>query len=77
MLIFARALALRSHLGRSINTIRTKKPIEEDTLTWYKPHYFYPVKVGEVFKSRYEVLGKLGHGAYSTTWLCRDLKYVI
>lgn len=77
MFVPARSTALRSQLRRSINTIRTKMPIEEETLTWNKPDYFYPVKVGQVFKSRYKVLGKLGHGAYSTTWLCRDLQYVV
>ncbi|KAI0693722.1 putative CDK4/6 [Cytidiella melzeri] len=57
----------------SIHTIHSNKLIEEETLSWYKPNYFYPVKVGQVLNSRYQVLGKLGHGAFSTTWLCRDL----
>ncbi|KAI0818845.1 kinase-like domain-containing protein [Irpex lacteus] len=75
MLTAARRVSRTWRLTRSINTIQTKKPIEEEGLSWYKPDYFYPVKVGQVFESRYEVLGKLGHGAYSTTWLARDLKH--
>ncbi|KAL4813556.1 kinase-like domain-containing protein, partial [Aspergillus spinulosporus] len=47
---------------------------EEETLPWYSPSSFYPVKIGEVFQSRYQVIGKLGYGGYSTIWLCRDLQ---
>lgn len=47
--------------------------LEEETLPWYSPERFYPVKVGEVFQTRYQVVGKLGYGGYSTIWLCRDL----
>ncbi|PIL35319.1 hypothetical protein GSI_02044 [Ganoderma sinense ZZ0214-1] len=54
-------------------TLDTSVPIEEETLPWYDPRQFYPVRIGEVFQSRYQVVGKLGHGAYSTVWLCRDL----
>lgn len=49
--------------------------VEEEKLAWYKPAHFYPVRLGEVFNSRYQVVGKLGYGAYSTVWLCRDLEY--
>ncbi|KAI9806285.1 MAG: hypothetical protein M1825_006400 [Sarcosagium campestre] len=35
---------------------------------------FYPVRIGEVFQSRYQVLGKLGYGSRSTAWLCCDLR---
>ncbi|KAK2757981.1 hypothetical protein FQN54_004387 [Arachnomyces sp. PD_36] len=52
--------------------INTTRPIEEETLPFYRPEQFYPVHIGELLKSRYKVLGKLGYGAYSTVWLCRD-----
>ncbi|KAL4914957.1 kinase-like protein [Aspergillus aurantiobrunneus] len=48
--------------------------LEEETLSWYLPDGFYPVRIGEVFQSRYQVIGKLGFGGYSTIWLCRDLQ---
>lgn len=44
-------------------------------MSWYEPSYFYPVKIGQVYNDKYEVLGKLGHGQYSTIWLCRDLPH--
>lgn len=47
--------------------------VEEETLEWYTPDDFYPVQIGQVFKSKYQVVGKLGYGAYATVWLCRDL----
>jgi hypothetical protein len=49
--------------------------VEEEKWEWYKPEEFYPVRVGEIFKSQYQVVGKLGYGAYGTAWLCRDLLY--
>ncbi|KAF2189938.1 kinase-like protein [Zopfia rhizophila CBS 207.26] len=61
-------------------TKRTPSPqrhtqlLEEESFSWYNSGRFYPVHLGEVFESRYQVLGKLGYGSVSTVWLCRDLK---
>ncbi|KAF2444554.1 non-specific serine/threonine protein kinase [Karstenula rhodostoma CBS 690.94] len=49
-------------------------PLEEESLAWYSPDDFYPVTIGEVLNSSYKVLGKLGYGAHSTVWLCRDIR---
>ncbi|KAL3472269.1 kinase domain protein [Aspergillus californicus] len=46
--------------------------MEEETLPFYEPEQFYPVKLGDLLDSKYRVLGKLGYGAYSTAWLCRN-----
>ncbi|PYH39103.1 kinase domain protein [Aspergillus neoniger CBS 115656] len=46
--------------------------LEEEKLPFYKPDQFYPVHIGELLKSRYRVLGKLGYGSYSTVWLCHE-----
>ncbi|PYI05561.1 kinase-like protein [Aspergillus sclerotiicarbonarius CBS 121057] len=48
--------------------------IEEESLPLYKPENYYPVSIGEVFGSRYQVVSKLGYGTSSTVWLCRDLR---
>lgn len=50
--------------------------VEEETVPQYRADKFYPVRLGEVFCSRYQVAAKLGFGTSSTIWLCRDLKYV-
>ena len=40
--------------------------VEEEESEWYKPEEFYPVRIGEVFKSQYQVVGKLGYGTFGT-----------
>ncbi|KIY53612.1 kinase-like protein [Fistulina hepatica ATCC 64428] len=52
--------------------IDAAQSIEEETFSWYNPTNYYPVRIGDVYKS-YQVVGKLGYGGYSTVWLCRDL----
>ncbi|KAJ1706752.1 srpk [Aspergillus flavus] len=47
--------------------------VEEETLPHYIAERYYPVRIGEIFQSRYQVLTKLGYGSASTIWLCRDL----
>ncbi|POR35272.1 Uncharacterized protein TPAR_04552 [Tolypocladium paradoxum] len=48
------------------------EPFEEEELPSYRAENFYPVQIGHVFNSRYRVVAKLGFGAGSTVWLCRD-----
>ncbi|EAW06693.1 protein kinase domain protein [Aspergillus clavatus NRRL 1] len=48
-------------------------PVEEESIPTYRPEKFYPVRIGEVFNHRYQVVGKLGYGSSATVWLCRDL----
>lgn len=55
--------------------INYDQAVEEEALPDYDPEEFYPVHIGEIFQQKYQVLGKLGFGANSTVWLCRDLKY--
>ncbi|KAI9676668.1 MAG: hypothetical protein M1829_002986 [Trizodia sp. TS-e1964] len=47
--------------------------VEEERQPFYSSTSFYPVRIGQVLNSRYQVVGKLGYGGYSTVWLCRDL----
>ncbi|PCH38829.1 kinase-like protein [Wolfiporia cocos MD-104 SS10] len=58
---------------RGFEVIDNSCLVEEETWEWYRPDEFYPVRIGEVFKSKYQVVGKLGYGGYATVWLCRDL----
>jgi hypothetical protein len=48
--------------------------IEEETLQCYDAEKYYPVRLGDVFRSRYQTIAKLGYGVSSTVWLCRDLR---
>lgn len=52
----------------------SKEKVEEEEIPLYDPHNFYPVYIGEVLASRYQVVSKLGYGTSSTVWLCRDLQ---
>lgn len=44
----------------------------EEGRSEYQPGGFHPVYVGDLYHGRYEVLSKIGYGAYSTVWLVRD-----
>lgn len=39
----------------------------------YRRGGYHPVKIGDLFQSRYHVTRKLGWGYFSTVWLCWDL----
>ncbi|XP_054724206.1 SRSF protein kinase 3-like [Uloborus diversus] len=45
---------------------------QEDPRDYCKGGY-HPVKIGDLFHSRYHVIRKLGWGHFSTVWLCWDL----
>ena len=77
---------LRNTHGRSISPPRQvaadgprvlDEKFEEENWGWYSADAFYPVQIGETLQSRYQVLGKLGYDAYSTSWLGYDLQYVL
>lgn len=51
------------------------KKIEEERMRAYEKGLYYPVRLGDVFRSRYRVISKLGFGANSTVWFCRDIQY--
>ncbi|PKX89196.1 putative protein kinase, partial [Aspergillus novofumigatus IBT 16806] len=55
-------------------TLPSETPIEEVTLPHYKSEHYFPVHIGDVYETRYQITGKLGYGAYSTSWLCRVLQ---
>ncbi|PIA97368.1 SRSF protein kinase 2 [Cercospora beticola] len=74
----------RSHHQRptTIRRAHTSSPlkldhsviIEEETLPGYNPSHYYAVRIGDLLRDRYHIIGKLGYGSTSTVWLCRDLK---
>lgn len=57
-------------------TLDPVKKVEEERMPAFEYGLFYPVQLGDTFRSRYQVLSKLGYGANSTVWLCRDSKYI-
>ena len=61
---------------RRASRLPLQPPVEEEALPYYKPEHYHPVNIGDVYETRYQIVGKLGYGAYSTNWLCHDLQYV-
>jgi serine/threonine-protein kinase SRPK3 len=47
--------------------------LEEEQFEEFRTGRYYPVNIGDVFHSKYQVVGKLGFGVTSTVWLARDL----
>lgn len=70
------ASPVREFRSSDFNEIDLSRKIEEERLPDYVAERYYPVAIGETFQSRYQVVTKLGFGATSTIWLCRDLQYV-
>lgn len=57
-------------------TISPNEKLEEERLPSYNYEEYYPIRIGEVINSRYQIVAKLGYGVTSTVWLSRDLQYV-
>lgn len=66
---------VRQFTQSNIQPLDSNLKFEEETHPGYKAEDSYSVQIGEVFQSRYQVIGKLGFGGYSTVWLCKDLTY--
>jgi hypothetical protein len=49
--------------------------LEEEQLDDFEKGACYPVNIGEIFASKYRVVGKLGFGTTLTVWLARDMQY--
>mmetsp|Transcript_48104 Transcript_48104/g.55406 ORF Transcript_48104/g.55406 Transcript_48104/m.55406 type:complete len:676 (-) Transcript_48104:153-2180(-) len=45
---------------------------ENEDASDYRKGGYHPVNIGDVFISRYVILGKLGWGHFSTVWLAKD-----
>lgn len=51
--------------------------LEEEHFNSFTNGHYYPVNIGDVFASKYQVIGKLGYGSISTVWLAQDLQSVL
>jgi serine/threonine-protein kinase SRPK3 len=43
-----------------------------EDLEVYEAGGYHPIHLGDLLGDRYQVIHKLGHGGFSTVWLCRD-----
>ncbi|KAI0874585.1 serine threonine protein kinase, CMGC group [Hypoxylon argillaceum] len=53
--------------------IQLEEKIEEELYPDFVASRYYPVRIGEILRDRYQIVGKLGFGTTSTVWLARDL----
>ena len=60
-------------VGHGSTRLRLNVPIEEERKQDYDPRHFYPVKLGEIFHDKYEVVVEV-FGGGSTVWLARNLQ---
>ena len=69
----SRDVAPREFPTTGFTIIPASEMVEEERWPWYTPQSFYPVRIGDVFHSKYQVLYKLGYGTTFTIWMCGDL----
>ncbi|GKZ23577.1 hypothetical protein AbraIFM66951_009850 [Aspergillus brasiliensis] len=55
-------------------TIPASTILEEERFNSFSDGHYYPVNIGDLFASKYQVIGKLGIGSASTVWLAQDLQ---
>lgn len=48
--------------------------VEEEQFDEFRAGQYYPVNIGDVYASKYQIMGKLGFGTTSTVWLARNLE---
>lgn len=48
--------------------------LQEEAMEGFSSGEYYPMVIGDVLDSRYQVVGKLGFGVSSTVWLARDMR---
>ena len=72
----ATQLLVREFPSSGFEVIDPSQKVEEERLPFYSHDDYYPMRIGEVIKDRYQVVAKLGYGTSSTVWLCHDLRYV-
>ncbi|KAL8980327.1 MAG: hypothetical protein Q9205_004552, partial [Flavoplaca limonia] len=50
------------------------QPIEEEAHDNLTKRRYYPVRIGDLIRGKYQVLDKLGYGLESTVWLANELR---
>ena len=55
-------------------TLPLDKLVEEEVHNAISKGRYYPVRIGDVMESKYQIVGKLGYGLGSTVWLAKNLR---
>ena len=54
--------------------IPVDQKIEEEAHDDVLKRRYYPVQIGDIMESKYQIIGKLGYGVGSTVWLAIELR---
>lgn len=54
--------------------IDPSQSVEEERLPFYRSDDYYPMRIGESIRDRYQVVAMLGYGTGSTVWLSCDVE---
>lgn len=61
------------HFGNSdFKTLASDQKVEEEAYNTTSQSRYYPMRIGDVLKNEYQVVGKLGYGLGSTVWLANE-----
>ncbi|KAM5359202.1 hypothetical protein ACJZ2D_014664 [Fusarium nematophilum] len=60
--------------SNGFEVVAATEVLEEERFSHFKQGIYCPVNIGDVFATKYQVVGKLGFGVTSTVWLARDLQ---
>ena len=58
----------------NFKTLPLDQKIEEEAHDSISKGRYYPVRIGDVIESKYQVVGKLGYGLGSTVWLANEFR---
>lgn len=61
--------------GRRFKKVEVGK-MEEEQSQHYVPGRYFRVRIGDTLGKRYQVVGKLGWGQFSTVWFAKNIEYV-
>ena len=65
---------LISFSNPNFKILSSEQQIEEEAHDTSPKGRYYPVRIGDVIREKYQVLGKLGYGLGSTVWLAQEFR---
>ena len=58
----------------NFKTLPLDRKMEEEAHDSISKGRYYPVRIGDVLESKYQIVGKLGYGIGSTVWLANEFR---
>lgn len=57
-----------------IRTLQSDQKLEEEAYNTISKGRYYPMRISDIIKNGYQVVGKLGYGLGSTVWLASGFR---